>query len=231
MIELKERIRIHGLWLRSEEGGKRFVAAWQEDFTRANLTDADLTDADLTRANLTDADLTGADLTGANLTGADLTGANLTGAYLTGANLTGADLTRADLAGADLTRADLAGADLTDANLTDADLTGVPIVENLAARVLAIAEKTPELFDMSGWHKAPKNCGTPHCAAGWAIDMGEKAGYALEQRLGPSAAGALIWAKSEGEIPPFYGSDEDALEKIRGIAQRSAERKAQAEAP
>jgi hypothetical protein len=80
-MEIKEILRLHGLWLDGEEGGAR------ANLTRANLTGADLTGADLTGADLTDANLTGADLTGANLTGADLTGADLTGANLTGADL------------------------------------------------------------------------------------------------------------------------------------------------
>ena len=72
--ELKEKIRLHGMWINGEMGGDR---------------------ANLTGANLTDANLRGAKLTGANLTGANLRGANLTDAYLTGANLRGANLTGA----------------------------------------------------------------------------------------------------------------------------------------
>ena len=79
--ELKEIVRLHGLWLADPATG-----------SRANLTWAYLVGANLTRANLTRANLGGAYLGGATLRGADLTGANLRGADLTGANLRGATL-------------------------------------------------------------------------------------------------------------------------------------------
>ncbi len=102
--ELKEVIRLHGLWLRGDQAGRRAKLA-RANLARANLTDADLTDADLARANLVGADLARADLARANLAGADLARANLAGA-----DLAGADLARANLARANLTDADLAGA-------------------------------------------------------------------------------------------------------------------------
>ena len=49
--ELKEKIRLHGMWINGEMGGER-----------ANLRGANLTDANLTDAYLTDAYLTGANL-------------------------------------------------------------------------------------------------------------------------------------------------------------------------
>lgn len=67
--ELKEIIRLHGLYLRGESGGKR-----------AYLSGADLSGADLSGANLSGAYLSGANLSGANLSGADLRYANLSGA-------------------------------------------------------------------------------------------------------------------------------------------------------
>ena len=57
--ELKEIIRLHGLWLADADGG-----------TRANLIDANLSRADLSCANLRGADLRGAYLSCANLSGA-----------------------------------------------------------------------------------------------------------------------------------------------------------------
>lgn len=59
--ELEEVLRFHGMWLRSENGGKRAV-----------LRCADLRSADLRGADLQDANLQGANLRGANLRGADL---------------------------------------------------------------------------------------------------------------------------------------------------------------
>ena len=60
-MDLKEILRKHLMWLRSENGGER---------------------ADLRGANLRGANLRGADLRGANLRGADLRGAKLRGADL-----------------------------------------------------------------------------------------------------------------------------------------------------
>ena len=85
-MDLKEILRKHLMWLRSENGGER---------------------ADLRDANLRDADLCGADLCSANLRGANLRGADLCGADLRGADLRGADLRDADLRGAYLRDADL----------------------------------------------------------------------------------------------------------------------------
>jgi uncharacterized protein YjbI with pentapeptide repeats len=93
--EIKEKLRLHKMWLNDEEGGVR------ANLTGANLTEANLTRADLSRADLRWADLTGADLTGANLTEADLYGADLSRADLSRADLTGADLRGADLTGAE----------------------------------------------------------------------------------------------------------------------------------
>ena len=94
--ELKEIVRLHGLWLADPSTG-----------SRANLSGANLSGAYLTGAYLTGANLVGAYLTGANLVGACLYGANLSGANLSGANLTGADLGVADLGVADLVGATL----------------------------------------------------------------------------------------------------------------------------
>ena len=88
-MDLKEILRKHLMWLRSENGGER-----------ADLCGADLRGADLRGANLCGADLCDADLCDADLRGADLRGANLYGADLFGANLCGADLYGTDLRGA-----------------------------------------------------------------------------------------------------------------------------------
>ena len=109
--EIAEIVRLHGLWLAGQEGGKR------ADLCGAILTGADLTEAILTRADLRGANLAGADLTEANLSGANLRWVNLYGANLIEANLYKANLTRANL-----TDANLRGANLTRANLTDANL-------------------------------------------------------------------------------------------------------------
>ena len=81
--QIKETLRLHGMWLRYEDGGVR----------------ADLREANLSGANLREANLSGADLRGANLRWADLSGADLRGADLSGASLSRADLRGAAMAG------------------------------------------------------------------------------------------------------------------------------------
>ena len=148
---------------------------------------------------------TDANLTGAKLTGADLAGAKLTGADLTGAKLTGADITRADI-----TRADLTGARLTDLGFE------IPVVADLDRKVAAAVGDGGEHLDMGHWHHA---CGTTHCRAGWAITLAGEAGKVLEQRVGPSVAGALIYFASTGRPPPnFFTSDAVALADIKHCA-------------
>ena len=135
--------------------------------------------------------------------GAYLRGANLRDAYLSGANLSGAYLSGADLSGADLTGANLSGA---------IGLLSVPVVEDLHTKVAA-AVGGGEGLHMAEWH-----CGTKHCRAGWAIVLAGEEGAALEDRLGPAAAGALIYHASTGMVPDFYSSDATALADIRRCA-------------
>jgi len=183
----------------------------------AVLRGANLSDAVLSGADLSGADLSGADLRGADLSGADLSGADLRGADLRVANLRGAVLSVANLRGAVLSDAVLSGADLRVANLRDAV---IPIVENLHQRILADVEQRPESFNMRTWHN---ECGTSHCRAGWAIHLAGAAGYALEERLGAPAAGALITLAScpfLERVPNFYATNEEALADIRACAER-----------
>ena len=135
--ELKEIVRLHGLWLADPATGSR----------------ADLGGANLGGANLTGANLSGADLYGADLCGAYLVGANLTWAYLVGANLTRANLTRANLGGAYLGGATLRGADLTGANLRGADLTGA----NLRGATLPPFQIVPEVGQFRAFKKVQGN--------------------------------------------------------------------------
>ncbi|WP_169747992.1 pentapeptide repeat-containing protein [Pseudonocardia acaciae] len=102
----------------------------RDDFTGANLSDADLDRTNFAGRRLVNANLAGASLRGATFAGADLTGARLHDADLaranfSRANLARADLARAHLARASLTRANLMGADLTWTSLADAVLDGV----------------------------------------------------------------------------------------------------------
>lgn len=139
-------------------------------------------------------------------------GANLTGAYLTGANLTGANLGDADLRGANLRGANLGGADLTGAYLGD---LAVPVVDGLDARILALVDSGEGTLNMGAWH----SCETTHCRAGWAIHLAGEPGRELEDRYGPSVAGALIYHASTGRVPDFFASNEDALADMRDCAE------------
>ena len=198
--ELDEVVRLHGMWLRGEGGGRR----------------ADLTGANLTNANLRHAILTGAILTGADLWNAILTDAILTEATLRGANLEDADLTGANLEDADLEDANLTRAILTGAILTDAALPPAPIVVDLDRIVLDMVDTDVSMLDMGTWH----TCQTTHCLAGWATTLAE-GGKALEEELSPAVAGALIWHASVGYVPDFYASGKSAVAELR---QRVAER-------
>jgi hypothetical protein len=122
------------------------------------------------------------------------------------ANLRGANLRGADLGGADLRGADLRGANLRGAHLG----IEVPVLPHLDQQILAAIEAGGTL-NMATWH----TCQTTHCRAGWAIHLAGAPGKALEARLGPSTAGALIYQASAGYVPHFYGTNEDALADIR----------------
>src|SRR5699024_6227462 len=121
----------------------------------------------------------------------------------------------ANLSGADLSRANLSDANLWNANLWNANLSGAsgvlaPVVENIDAAILEQVAGVGKL-DMTQWHQ----CDSTHCRAGWAIHLAGDAGYALEDKIGSSAAGALIYHASAGYIPDFYASNEDALADMR----------------
>jgi hypothetical protein len=181
---------------------------------RANLRGAYLSDADLRRANLSDADLRGADLRGADLRGATLRDADLRDATLRRANLRGADLSGADLRRANLSVADLRGASLRGAYLSDAD---VPAIEMIDSKILEAIGENPSNIPMGSWH----TCETAHCRSGWAITLAGQKGKDLEKKIGPSAAGALIYAASRPgkPVPNFYASTEEAFADIKKCAE------------
>ena len=81
MINLKDILEKHELWLNDEKGGERAdlrgVDLRWVDLRGANLRGANLRGANLSRANLRWADLRWADLRWANLRGADLSDAKL----------------------------------------------------------------------------------------------------------------------------------------------------------
>jgi hypothetical protein len=149
-----------------------------------------------------------------SLSDADLRGADLRGADLRGADLRGADLSGADLRGADLRDADLSDADLSSANLIGAVLPYVEPMPDLDKKILDKITTTGKL-DMDNVH----TCQTTHCRAGWAITL-HPAGRTLEELLGWSVAGALIYnaAYPKMKLPIFFASDEDAMADIEARA-------------
>ena len=161
-----------------------------------------------------------ADLRRANLCSANLCSANLCSANLRGANLCSADLRGANLCSADLRGADLCRANLCRANLCRAKGVTAPVIPNLDDAILAAIESGGTL-NMDSWH----TCETTHCRAGWAVHLAGVAGQALEDRVGPSAAGALIYHASTGHVPDFMASNEAALADIRACAAKALGKK------
>ena len=84
--ELKEILRLHGLWLMDDTEGVRADLSWA-NLDRANLSWANLYRANLSWANLYRADLYRADLSWADLSWADLSWVNLYRANLSEANI------------------------------------------------------------------------------------------------------------------------------------------------
>jgi hypothetical protein len=116
--EVLERQRVE----RIDKWVLQFMASFQQDLRRIDLSGRDMSGLYLGACNFLRANLKGT-----NLSGANLSGAYLAWAYLSEATLTGADLGDADLAGAGLEGADLSGANLCGTNLTRADLTSVKL--------------------------------------------------------------------------------------------------------
>lgn len=172
----------------------------------ADLRNANLSGADLSDANLRNANLRNANLRIASLRDADLRDADLRDADLSIANLRNADLLNADLSGADLLGADLSGVDLRGAKIS-IQIHKTKIREAICEKVCAM----PENLNMTRWH----TCGTVHCLAGWAVVLHPQ-GIELENRLGTSAAAALIFhACGYDKVPSFYATEEDALKWLR----------------
>jgi uncharacterized protein YjbI with pentapeptide repeats len=100
----------------------QFMASFQQDLRRIDLSGRDMSGLYLGACNFLRANLKGTNLSGANLSGAYLAWAYLSEAILKGADLGDADLAGAGLEGADLSGANLCGTNLTRANLTSAKL-------------------------------------------------------------------------------------------------------------
>jgi acetyltransferase-like isoleucine patch superfamily enzyme len=94
----------------------------------------------------------------------------------------------------------------------------VPVVAGLAGAVLRQIVDHPETYDQGVWHS---ECGTQHCAAGWAVVLAGDAGRALESRVGTRAAAEMLLRSAHGDIGwcPF-GADDDPRPWLRDLAER-----------
>ena len=97
-------------------------------------------------------------------------------------------------------------------------INGQPFVapENQAALLKEVAEHAlaaPENFTMSDWHA----CGTAHCIAGWAVHLKGEEGYALEKKVGPATAGALLLGVDAASL--FFLSKGEATGRLEMIRQ------------
>ena len=113
-------------------------------------------------------------------------------------------------------------ADLRHANLRHADfgLPHLPVIPGIDAAILSAIEMGDNALAMGGWHM----CETTHCRAGWAIHLAGPAGYMLEDVIGPSAAGALIYAASGSHpVPDWHTTNEAALADMRARAAKAKE--------
>jgi hypothetical protein len=218
--EIRPVVQQHYAWLSEAADGV------QANLSGANLRGADLTLTDLRWANLPEADLRDADLRSSDLYKANLHKANLLGACLGWTTLAEADLSGANLYGADLSEANLHKANLSGANLYEANLSGVdltdaildgfdiPIVPNIDAAILD-AIKAGGNLNMTVWHHDLYEA--THHRAGWAVILAGESGAALEEKVGTSAAGALIYARSRpgGPVPDWGASNKEARADMR----------------
>ena len=108
----------------------------------------------------------------------------------------------------------LSGANLSGANLSDADVSAIEMIDS---KILEAIGENPSNIPMGSWH----TCETAHCRSGWAITLAGQKGKDLEKKIGPSAAGALIYAASRPgkPVPNFYASTEEAFADIKKCAE------------
>ena len=112
------------------------------------------------------------------------------------------------------------GAVCSDATLArlKATLEMVPVIDKPYTAILASIEQPGCSIEMGNWH----TCETTHCVGGWTVHKAGKAGYALEKRLGDTAAAAaciLRKSRPDAPLPNFYASNKAALAFIRARAK------------
>lgn len=126
---------------------------------------------------------------------------------------------------------DLRGADLRGLRSSH-DMTGclldgvrfdipIPVVPDIDRQILDTIEQGENALDMMSFHA----CATTHCRAGWAITLAGEGGRALEERVGATLAGSLIYGASRPGVPVpdfFDSTDEEALEDMRKAAGKES---------
>lgn len=101
----------------------------------------------------------------------------------------------------------------------------LPIAPDAHLRLRVVAKvilSDPSRFRMGNWHStvyddAGHACGTAHCIAGWAQELGGKAAYDMTKVYGflHEPVGAALLGPDAMEH--FYDTDEEALEYLRGL--------------
>jgi hypothetical protein len=117
-----------------------------------------------------------------------------------------------------LAKAYLHGADLRDADLG----INIPVIPNNIHQKVYEAASKPNALKMNRWH----SCDTTHCRAGWVVTLAGEDGKALEEKLGTSAAAALIYFKSDPTLektPNFYCDNAEALADMKALAEKEAQ--------
>jgi uncharacterized protein YjbI with pentapeptide repeats len=147
-----------------------------------------------------------------NAAGADFVNTDLRDADLRGANLRSAGMRGADLRVACLLGASWRGPDIDDLSLTK--LEGAVFVKGLIVPVVpALPQRILDLLSAGGTvkHWGPRR---PHeeSLEGWAIRAARGGGCRLQETLGKSLAGALLFHASLGYVPLLDREGEDAVQ-------------------
>lgn len=100
----------------------------------------------------------------------------------------------------------------------------LPDPDTAKVRLAAVVERAmadPSNLIMNGWHNESGRCGTAHCIAGWAVHLEGKAGYDLEDEVGPETAGALLLGLDAASM--FFLTEPEARSRLEMIRQGVAE--------
>lgn len=211
---------------------------YNADFTGSKFVNTKFDNVDLEGCNFTDCDLRGTSFWQCRLTKAIFKGARLN----TKTNFSHAELAEANFAGCDMAPL-FSGGNLPFVKNIDKAIIAAIKGEKAAVQTKPLSQITGNYYhnddeikvgaagalDMNVWHahgedgySAPTNfCKTTHCRGGWAITLLGRRGKDMEERLGNSAAAALIYAASGSHpVPDWYTSTDEAWKDISNRARR-----------